>query len=132
MKSLNKVALIGYLGQSPESKTTKENVSISTFSIAVNESYTDKEGNKVEKSEWINCTAFNKVAEIINKYLKKGDRIYLEGKFRTDIVEKDGEKKYFSKVIVQEIIMLGNKNSKEDSEKEKESVPVTADEDLPF
>lgn len=111
MKSINSVFILGYLGADPQVTTTSNGKEVANFSVALDESYVSKEGEKVERTEWVNCTVFGPLAEIVKKYLHKGDRVHVTGKLRTDKVEKDGEKKYYTKVKVENIVMLsGRKN----------------------
>lgn len=111
MKSINAVFILGYLGADPQVTTMSNGKEVANFSVALDESYVSKEGEKVERTEWVNCTVFGPLAEIVKKYLHKGDRVHVAGKLRTDKVEKDGEKKYYTKVKVENLVMLsGRKN----------------------
>ena len=107
-KSLNKVQLIGNLGQDPEVKYMPNGNAVVNMSIACSESWKDKNsGELVEKTEWIRLAGFGKVAEICGEYLKKGSKIYVEGKFTTDkYQDKDGKDTYASKVIFNNMMML--------------------------
>ncbi|MDQ3020826.1 MAG: single-stranded DNA-binding protein [Bacteroidota bacterium] len=136
-KGLNKVMLIGHLGKDPELSYTPSGVAVCKFTIATNESYKGDDGNWVEKTEWHNITAWRKLAEITSQYLKKGSKIYLEGKIQTDSYEKDGKKNYFTKVVMNEMVMLDNKGSgavtSETSNGEVSNVSdKNNEEDLPF
>ena len=99
-RSLNKVQLIGNLGKDPELKYTPSGVAVATFSIATSESWKDQEGNQQEKTEWHNIVAWRKLAEICGEYLKKGKKVYLEGKLQTRNYEKDGIKRYVTEIVV--------------------------------
>lgn len=114
MKSLNQVQLIGNIGSNPEVKKVNEN-SFVKFSIACNESYKDKEGKKIDKTEWINCVVFGKFSETIEKYVKSGDKVFVSGKLSTTVTEGDvrnnNQKIYYTKVIVNEIIFLSTLNT---------------------
>lgn len=115
--SVNKFIGIGRLTRDPESKEISNDFKVANFSIAISEKWKDKQsGETKEATEWINCQASNKVAEIAEKYLKKGDQVYIEGKFKTRSWEKDGAKQYATYIQVETIQMLG---SKKDSEDEK-------------
>lgn len=103
---LNKVTLIGNLGKDPDSKTLPNGEMLCSFSIATSEKYTDKQGNKVETTEWHNVVVWRKLAEIAAKYLKKGSKVYIEGKLKTRSWEKDGEKKYATDIVAESFIML--------------------------
>ena len=110
MSSLNKVILIGRLGKKPEIKYVSENLPVAKFSLATSESYTDKEGKKVENTEWHNIVAWRKLAEIADKYLDKGKQVYVEGKIKTrSYDDKDGNKKYITEIVADNFILLGSK-----------------------
>ncbi|MCX6164958.1 MAG: single-stranded DNA-binding protein [Ignavibacteriae bacterium] len=110
-KGLNKVMLIGRLGKDPELKYTEKGTAYCNFSIATDESYKDENGNKVERTEWHNIVAWRKLAEICQQYLKKGSKIYCEGKLQTDSYEKDGVKRYSTKIVMTDMTMLDSKGS---------------------
>lgn len=128
----NKVILIGRLGKDPELRELQSGQKVTSFNLATSESYKDKEGNKVEETEWHTITGWGKLAEIMNTYLKKGDRVYIEGKIKTKKVEKEGqEAKYYTSITAREMIMLGDKKDG-DSSSSKSSAAVSDDDDLPF
>lgn len=139
-RSLNKVQLIGNLGKDPELKYTPSGVAVATFSIATSESWKDQEGNQQEKTEWHNIVAWRKLAEICGEYLKKGKKVYLEGKLQTRNYEKDGVKRYVTEIVADQLIMLdgggGGGSRSSSSGSSTESAPVHADvpkdDDLPF
>lgn len=109
MTSINKVILVGRVGKDPEVKQIT-NGSVANFSIATSESYKDKNGEKVETTEWSNCVAFGKLGEIIGQYVIKGSLLYVEGKLKTDkYTDKEGIEKYSTKIVVNEMKMLGGK-----------------------
>jgi single-strand DNA-binding protein len=126
MGSVNKVILVGRLGKKPETKPVGE-TTVANFSVATSQSWKDKQGKKQERTEWHNVTAWGKLAEIAGEYLDKGQEVYIEGRIQTDEVEKDGVKKYYTKVVAENITFLGSKADKSESA-EKPS----AEEDLPF
>lgn len=109
----NKVQLIGNLGQNPEIKTLDGGKKLAKFSIATNEAYRNANGEKVIETQWHNLVAWGKLAEIIEKYITKGSEVAVEGKltYRT-YNDKDGNKKYFTEIQVNELLMLGEKSSK--------------------
>jgi len=135
-KSLNKVVLIGHLGRDPELKYTADGTAYARFSLATSESFKNKEGKDVERTEWHNITVWSKLAETCAQYLKKGARIYMEGKIRTYIDPKDDSKKYFG-IQMSEMIFLDNKKS-DKPDGVKESAPDNfppepkGEDDLPF
>lgn len=108
--SLNKVMLIGRLGQDPELKHTPSGAAVVNFSVATSESWNDKDGKKQEKTEWSRIVAWNKLAEICNQYLKKGSQCYVEGKLATRTWDdKDGKKQYTTEVIATTVQFLDSK-----------------------
>ena len=142
MASLNKVQAIGNLGKDPEVKQTASGAVVN-FTVAVNESWKDKNsGEKVEKTEWINCSAFGKLAEIIGQYLQKGSSVYVEGKLRTRKWQnKEGQDQYTTEVIVDTMQMLGGKadgggrardSYQPEPAKSSPSGDVPGDDDIPF
>ena len=106
----NKVQLIGNLGNNPEIVTLDSGKKLAKFSIATNESYKNAEGEKVTDTQWHNIIAWNKTAEIIEKYVVKGNEIAIEGKLTSRSYEdKNGDKKYITEVVCNELLMLGSK-----------------------
>lgn len=146
MSGVNVCHFIGRLGKDPETKTLQTGDMVANFSIAVSESYKDKQGNKVEKTEWINCVAWRKTAEVIAKWVHKGDMIYVSGKFTTRKWEKDGVTRYTTEILVNNMMMLGSKQGTQGAastgpspgEDGFEALPKTdvggedSDPDLPF
>ena len=109
---LNKFMCIGRLGKDPEVRYMPNGNAVVGFSIALGESWKDKNtGEKQERTEWVNCSAFGKLAEIIGEYVKKGSKIYIEGKMRTEkYTGNDGVEKYATKIIVDNMQMLDSKS----------------------
>ena len=106
----NKVQLIGNLGNSPEIITLDSGKKLAKFSIATNESYKNAAGEKITETQWHNLIAWNKTAEIVEKYLEKGKEIAIEGKLTSrSYDDKEGNKKYITEVVVNELLMLGSK-----------------------
>jgi len=137
-KSLNKVTLIGNLGKDPELSYTASGVAVAKFSIATNERWKDNDGNVQERTEWHNIVAWRKLAEICGQYLKKGSKIYLEGKLQTRSWDdkNTGVKRYTTEIIADDLIMLDSKGA---GGAETNSIPPIPDEpqapekdDLPF
>ncbi len=110
-KSVNKVILIGNLGKDPEVKYTQGGVPVAKFSIATNERFKDKEGNWQDRTEWHNIVAFQKLAEIIGQYLKKGGKCYIEGSLRTGSWDdkETGKKMYKTEIIANDLVLLGGR-----------------------
>ena len=106
----NKVQLIGNLGNDPEIITLDSGKKLAKFSIATNDSYRNAKGEKVTDTQWHNVIAWNKTAEIIEKYVVKGNEIAVEGKLTSRSYEdKNGDKKYITEVVCNELLMLGGK-----------------------
>lgn len=116
-RGINKVILIGNIGKDPEIKYTKDQFAITNFSIATSESWKDKtSGDTVEKTEWHNITMFGKLAEIASQYVKKGQRLYIEGKLKTDkFKDKDGIERYKTSIIANEMQILSSKDKKDEN-----------------
>ena len=111
MKGLNKVQLIGNLGKDPEIRHTPGGKKVATFTMAVNREYKDQEGKTIDDTQWFNIEAWTGLADIIEKYLTKGSRVFIEGRLRTKKYQKNGDTKYFTKVVAREMIMLGDPTS---------------------
>jgi len=110
--TLNKVMIIGNLVRDPEVKTTPSGVSVASFSVATSFVWKDASGQKQEKAEYHNIVAWRKLADIIGQYLKKGSKIYLEGRLQTrDWTGQDGAKKYRTEIILDNMIMLDSKGA---------------------
>jgi single-strand DNA-binding protein len=107
--SVNKVILIGNLGKDPEVRHLENGACVANFSIATSENYKDrKTGEKVSQTEWHNIVAWRGLAEITEKYLKKGDKVYIEGKLKTRTwQDQDGNNRYTTEVITDNLTMLG-------------------------
>jgi single-strand DNA-binding protein len=157
---MNKVILIGNTGKAPEMKKTTKGTSVATVSLATTKKYKDADGNTIDDTQWHNLTFYGKLAEIVEKYVGKGHQLAVEGEIKNSSYEKDGEKKYYSEVVVDKMEMLGrpkssdsdagssasgNDSKKADSGKSKQAVapaktaqqaPPTPDaseeDDLPF
>jgi len=111
MSGLNKVMIIGRLGKDPEIRYTQAGTAICNFSVATSEQWIDKAtGQKQEKTEWHNCVSFGKQAETLEKYLKKGLMVYIEGKLTTDQYDKDGQTHYSTKIKIDGFQFLGGKS----------------------
>jgi single-strand DNA-binding protein len=106
----NKVQLIGNLGNDPEIITLENGQKLAKFSLATNENYKDANGDKQTKTDWHNLIAWGKTADIVEKYITKGKEIAIEGKLTNRSYEtKEGEKRYVTEVVINEILMLGSK-----------------------
>jgi len=111
MSGVNKMICIGNLGKDPEVRYSEGGSAMANFSIAVSESWKDKQtGEKREKTEWIRIVAFGKLAEIIGEYLKKGSKVYIEGKLQTRKWQgNDGQDRYTTEVVARDMQMLGDR-----------------------
>jgi len=106
----NKVQLIGHLGNAPEIITLDSGKKLAKFSIATNDIYKNAQGEKVQDTQWHNIVAWNKTAEIVEKYLDKGKEVAIEGKLTTrSYDDKEGNKRYVTEIICNELLMLGSK-----------------------
>jgi len=146
MASVNKVILVGNVGQDPIIRTTANGGSVANLSLATTDKYNDKQGNKVDKTEWHNLVAFGKSAEIIGQYVKKGSSLYIEGKLQTSSWEdkNGGGKKYKTEILIATFQFLGDKNSNNQGSSSRQSTAPSStaptqnapaqglDEDLPF
>ena len=121
MASVNKVLLIGHLGKDPEVKYLTSGDAVCNFSIATDESYKNKDGEKVERTEWHRIVAFKRTAEVAGEYLKKGSPVYIEGKLQTRKYEKDGVDHYTTEIVVDRLQLLGKRDDSERSEPAAES-----------
>ena len=139
-QSLNKVILIGHLGGDPETNITQNGRQVTNFSLATQNTYTDGDNNKVTNTEWHRITVWNKLAEIADKYLKKGSLIYVEGKIQyKTYVNKKGETQYSTNILVNTIKFLDspNNSSKKIDQKPKsysddELADLDSMDDIPF
>ncbi|MBX0292824.1 single-stranded DNA-binding protein [Hymenobacter sp. HSC-4F20] len=110
MAGVNKVILVGNLGKDPEVRHLEGGTSVAHFTLATNEYYKDKQGNRVERTEWHNIAAWRGLAELAEKYLRKGQQVYVEGKIRTrQYQDKDNQTRYITEIIADEISMLGGR-----------------------
>ena len=108
----NKVQLIGNLGNAPEIKNTEKGRKLARFSIATNETYYNNKGEKVVETQWHNLVAWGKVADVVEKYLKKGSEVAIEGKLmNNNFTDKEGNKRYATEIHVNELLLIGNKPS---------------------
>ena len=108
--SVNKVILIGNLGADPELKSTPNGAAVANLSLATIDTWKDNDGNKQERTEWHRVIVWKKLAEITAEYLKKGSKVYFEGRLQTRSWEdKDGVKRYTTEVVADNMVMLGQK-----------------------
>jgi len=141
MASINKAIIVGHLGKDPEVRYTSSERAVCSFSVATSESW-KKDGEKQERTEWHNITAFGKLAEICGEYLTKGKLVYIEGQIRTEKYEKDGETRYSTKIIADTMKMLGGGKGDGEERKSKPKAETAKegeddgqrefDDDIPF
>tara|TARA_R110000744_G_scaffold192722_1_gene311850 strand:+ start:476 stop:970 length:495 start_codon:yes stop_codon:yes gene_type:complete len=109
-KGINKVILVGNVGQKPEMKAMPSGDQVASFSLATSESWKDKNtGQQQERTEWHNCVAFKGLAGVIGQYVNQGSKLYVEGQLRTQSWEKDGVKRYKTEIVVSDMQMLDSK-----------------------
>ena len=144
MAGINKAILVGNLGKDPEVRAIEGGRKVANFSLATTESYKDKNGERVDSTEWHNIVFWGPIVDVIEKYLKKGSQVYIEGKIRTrSYDDKEGVKKYTTEIVGQTLTMLGGGGSKnsgggENSYAEKSETKTAnhsfaaEEDDLPF
>jgi single-strand DNA-binding protein len=109
--SVNKVILIGHLGKDPEVRYMPSGEAVANVTLATSENWKDKNGEKQEKTEWHNVVFYRRLAEIVGEYVKKGSQIYVEGKITTEKwQDKEGKDRYTTKIVANEMKMLGSKS----------------------
>ena len=107
-RSLNKVMLIGNVGNDPEIRATTSGTRVDKIRLATSRSWTNQSGEKVEKTEWHSLAFFGRVVDIVEQYVKKGDRLYVEGRVEYSQSESDSGTKYWTSIVVSEMVMLGS------------------------
>lgn len=140
-RGLNKATLIGHLGADPETKYMPSGKAVTNFRLATGEAWTDRDtGERQERTEWHNCTAFGKVAEIAAEYLRKGGQVYVEGRLRTrKWQDRDGNDRYTTEVNVDQLLLLGGGRQDQGARPAGEQKPAGAapasaepDDHIPF
>lgn len=137
---INKAILIGRLGADPEVRYTQDGTMVTTFNLATNEQWKDKNGNKEQRTEWHRIVTFRKLAEICGNYLSKGSLVYIDGRIQTRTWEdKEGNKRYTTEIVAQNMQMLDRKDSEGgqapggwESGSGSFSGPQAPDDDVPF
>lgn len=149
MAGVNKVILVGNLGKDPEVRHLDTGRAVANFSMATSETYKNRNGERVTNTEWHNIVLWSPLAEIAEKYLKKGNQVYIEGKITTrSYDDKDGIKKYITEVVGREMTLLGSRSDSDggynpnqgSSSEEREYQPTNSEvdtkedetDDLPF
>ena len=127
MSGVNKVIVIGNLGKDPEVRYLDNGGAVANLSLATSENYKNKDGEKVTQTEWHDIVLWRGLAEVAEKYLKKGSSVYIEGKLRTNKwVDKDENTRYKTEVLADKLTMLGR------SQNQEQSSEITSEDDLPF
>ena len=134
MSSLNKATIIGRLGAAPEVRNTQSGTAVATLSVATSEKYKDKSGELIEKTQWHRIVVWGRLAEICQKYLKKGSLAYFEGPIETrEWTDKDGQKRYTTEIKALNMQMLDSRGKAEpDTPREAPALPDDVDDHLPF
>jgi single-strand DNA-binding protein len=145
MAGVNKVILIGHLGKDPEVRHLENGTSVANFTLATSESYKDKAGNRIDQTEWHNIVVWRGLADVAEKFLKKGSQIYLEGKIRTRSWEdQTGNKRYTTEIVADTFNMLSKRDDNGQQQQGapqsnqtpnttvQNSAPVDEADDLPF
>jgi single-strand DNA-binding protein len=143
-KDLNKVMVIGRLGKDPEMRYTAGGSPVTTFSVAAGRQWKDGSGEAREETEWFNVVTWNKLAEICNEHLRKGSRVYIEGRLQTrQWQDQEGQTRYRTEVIASDMIMLDSRGARESAGYDdfdqrpsargaQREAPDIGDEDIPF
>jgi single-strand DNA-binding protein len=144
-KSLNRAMLIGNLGKDPELRYTSTGKAFASFSLATSSSWKDQDGNMQERTDWHNIVAWQKLAEVCGEWLKKGQKVYIEGRIQTRSYDdkNTGQKRYITEIVADDMIMLGGGGARTNAGSDSSGAPsVTADmeppapmgkdDDLPF
>lgn len=141
MSSLNQCNFIGRLGRDPETRYLTNGDAVTNITLAVDESYKDKSGNKIDKCEWVNITFYRKLAEIVGEYLIKGSLVYVSGKMQTrKFTDKNGIERYTTEIIARDMKMLSSKQNEHSNESDTQQQKSTTtgsgfddmNDDIPF
>lgn len=141
MAGVNKVILVGHLGKDPEVRHLENGTAVANFTLATSESYKDKEGNRIDQTEWHNVVVWRGLADVAGRFLKKGSQVYVEGKLRTrSWDDQSGNKRYTTEIVADNFTMLGRKDEQSSggntsvapSSPAGNSAPVDEADDLPF
>lgn len=143
-RSMNKVIIIGNLGQDPDFRILDSGIALCKLNVATSESYKDDQGEWKEDTEWHRVVLWRNLAETANKFLKKGNKVAIEGRLKTSSYERDGNKVYSTDIVASSIVLLDKADSSEyqsdngkrySKSKNEDSIPDTSsneDDDLPF
>jgi single-strand DNA-binding protein len=140
-KSVNKVILVGNVGKDPEVKYSPSGTPTAKFSLATNERFKDRNNEWQEQTEWHSIVAWQRLAEIVGEYVRKGSKLYVEGKLETSTWEdrQNGEKKYRTQIVARDIVLLGSRENRQPDSTDvpsadtgREPTPAEAGEEIPF
>jgi len=140
-KSVNKVILVGNVGQDPEVKYTASGVPVAKVSLATNERFKDKNDQLRDRTEWHTVVAWQRLAEIVGEYVRKGSKVYVEGKLQTSSWEdkQSSERKYRTEIVARDIVLLGSRDNGREGKGEMSSAesgpepgPAESSDDIPF
>lgn len=144
-RGVNKACLLGNVGNDPDVRATSSGARLARISLATNRSFKDRAGETRDDVQWHNLVVWGKLVDVVEKWVKKGDRLYVEGRIEYSQSEKDGQVRYYTNIVVSELLMLGSSSGQARSgeryrdEEEDERVPVSSgshrtppDDDLPF
>lgn len=141
MAGVNKVILIGNLGKDPEVRTLESGTKVANFPLATTESYKNKNGERVDTTEWHNIVLWRGLAEVAENYLKKGNQVFIEGRIRTRAWDdKEGNKRYTTEILADNMTMLGGRKdidyaetpAAKETSKADVAEPESQEDDLPF
>jgi len=131
--SVNRVTLVGRLGNDPDLRQTPSGTSVATFSIATNERWNDRKGERQERVTWHRIVAWNKLAETCGEFLKKGRQVYVEGRIQyRDWMDKENNKRTTTEIVVTNVTFLGSSNRNQNDQVSEASLPAVDDEPAPF
>lgn len=130
-KSVNKFIGLGNVGKDPELRSTGGGTLVANFSLALSDRFKDQAGNWQDKTEWVNCVCFKRLAEIVRDYVQKGAKLYVEGKMENQSWEKDGQKHYKTVIIVNDLSLLSGKGDGNATSQAPRPDEIT-DSDIPF
>jgi single-strand DNA-binding protein len=139
-KSVNKVILVGNVGQDPEVKYTPSGVPVAKVSLATNERFKDGNDQWQDRTEWHSIVAWQRLAEIVGEYVRKGTKLYIEGKLQTTSwQDRSGEKKYRTEIVARDLVLLGSRENGQNAAAQAardgsntEHAPAVVDDDIPF
>lgn len=132
-RGLNKVMIIGHLGKDPEMRYTPSGRAVTTFNVAVSRSWNSSDGQRRSETEWFKVVSWGNLAEICNKYLTKGQQVYIEGRLQTRSWEdKEGNSRKSVEVVANEMTMLGDRRDKNSSDSMDEEPPDIDEDEFPF